>query len=324
MRCCDWIEEHDGGLRIVAVGHRVVHGGERYSEPVLVDAEVIASLSEFIPLAPLASAAQHRRDPQPSAKCCPTCRRSPASTPPSTAVSLRWRSNSRCRARITTAACAATAFTDCPTNTSPTPARHLDGGERRWPCHRRPSRQWRLDVRHAQSTQRSHDHGLHRPRGPDDGHPLRQHRPRRAALPDAISRLRRNRPRPTCSTASQACSEFPAFPRTWAVCSASSRPEAREAIDLFCYRAVREIGSLAAALGGVDALVFTGGIGEHAAPVREQICRGSAWLGIDFDAAANSAHARRISLPGSAVTVLVLPTDEEFVIARHTAQSLGL
>jgi acetate kinase len=102
----------------------------------------------------------------------------------------------------------------------------------------------------------------------------------------------------------------------------SSRPEAHEAIDLFCYRAIREIGSLAAALGGLDALVFTGGIGEHAAPIRDQICRGSSWLGIELDSAANSAPDRTITRPGSPVKVLVLPTDEEYVIARHTAAHL--
>jgi acetate kinase len=103
----------------------------------------------------------------------------------------------------------------------------------------------------------------------------------------------------------------------------SERPEAREAVDLFCYRIVREIGSLAAALGGLDALVFTGGIGEHAAPVREQVCRDCAWLGIDLDPAANAGNAMRISTADSAVDVLVLPTNEEWMIARHTADLIG-
>jgi len=101
---------------------------------------------------------------------------------------------------------------------------------------------------------------------------------------------------------------------------ASPAPEAREAIDLFCYRLVREIGALAAVLGGIDALVFTGGIGEHAAPIREQACRALAWLGLDFDAEANAARATVISRPGSRLTALVLPTNEEWIIARHTAQ----
>ena len=102
----------------------------------------------------------------------------------------------------------------------------------------------------------------------------------------------------------------------------SDKPEAREAVDLFCYRIVREIGSLAAALHGLDALVFTGGIGEHAAPVRERVCAALGWLGIEFDPAANARDAQRISWAGSAVDVLVLPTNEEWMIARHTAKLL--
>ncbi len=103
---------------------------------------------------------------------------------------------------------------------------------------------------------------------------------------------------------------------------ASDKPEAQEAVDLFCYRIVREIGSLAAAIGGLDALVFTGGIGEHAAPVRAQVCRELGWLGLDFDVAANAGAAERISTAGSQVAALVLPTNEEWMLARHTAQLL--
>ncbi|HNB89364.1 MAG TPA: acetate/propionate family kinase [Plasticicumulans sp.] len=98
---------------------------------------------------------------------------------------------------------------------------------------------------------------------------------------------------------------------------ASDVPEAKLAVDYFCYRIARELGSLAAALGGLDALVFTGGIGEHAAPVREQVCAQAAWLGIAFDPAANAADAPVITTASSRVTVAVVPTDEEGVIARH-------
>ncbi|MGH8850707.1 MAG: acetate/propionate family kinase, partial [Casimicrobiaceae bacterium] len=99
-----------------------------------------------------------------------------------------------------------------------------------------------------------------------------------------------------------------------------ARDDARSrfAIELFCYRARRELGSLAAALGGIDAIVFTGGIGEHAAAVREQICRDAAWLGIDLDAASNAAGGPRISREGSRASAWVIATDEESVIARHT------
>jgi acetate kinase len=100
---------------------------------------------------------------------------------------------------------------------------------------------------------------------------------------------------------------------------ASDSPDAAEALALFVQRVQRELGSLAAALGGLDALVFTGGIGEHAAPVRAAICNAAAWLGIVFDKNANHAHGGRISTDDSPVSVRVIATDEERVIARHTA-----
>ena len=105
---------------------------------------------------------------------------------------------------------------------------------------------------------------------------------------------------------------------------ASDAPEAKEAVDLFCYRIARELGSLAAAAGGLDALVFTGGIGEHAAAVREKVAALSAWMGIDIDATANARHATRIDTAASRVAVAVVPTNEERMIARYTAQTLGL
>jgi acetate kinase len=101
---------------------------------------------------------------------------------------------------------------------------------------------------------------------------------------------------------------------------ASPKPEAREAVDLFCYRLVREVGALAAAVGGIDALVFTGGIGEHAAVIRDFVCAALGWLGLDFDREANAANATTISRPGSRVAALVLPTNEEWMIARHAAE----
>jgi acetate kinase len=103
---------------------------------------------------------------------------------------------------------------------------------------------------------------------------------------------------------------------------ASTDPHAARAVDLFCYRITRELGSLAAALGGLDALVFTGGIGENAAPVRAQVIRGGAWLGLDLDQAANALHGPRITTAGSRIPAYVIATDEESMIARHTHDAL--
>ncbi|WP_227815766.1 acetate/propionate family kinase [Nitrogeniibacter aestuarii] len=95
-------------------------------------------------------------------------------------------------------------------------------------------------------------------------------------------------------------------------------PEAQEAIELFCYRISRELGSLAAAAGGADAIVFTGGIGEHAAAVRERVIAQAAWLGAKLDGTANLGHATRIEAGDSSVAIAVIPTNEERMIAQHT------
>jgi acetate kinase len=104
---------------------------------------------------------------------------------------------------------------------------------------------------------------------------------------------------------------------------ASDAPAARLAIDVFVYRACRELGSLAAALGGLDAIVFTAGVGENQPEIRARICHGARWLGVDLDSDANRAQRQRISLPRSAVAAYVIPTDEELVIARHVQRLLG-
>jgi len=98
----------------------------------------------------------------------------------------------------------------------------------------------------------------------------------------------------------------------------SSDPGAQCAINLFVYRIGRELGSLAAALGGLDALVFTAGIGEHATLIRERVCRDAKWLGIELDADANNSGVQRVSSQSSSVSVWTIPTNEELMIARHT------
>jgi len=104
---------------------------------------------------------------------------------------------------------------------------------------------------------------------------------------------------------------------------ASTDPNAKAAIDLFGYRIGRELGSLASALGGLDAIVFTAGIGEHSVSVRERVCRDAAWLGIEFDAAANASGGPRISTATSRTAAWVVPTNEELMIARHTETVLA-
>ena len=105
---------------------------------------------------------------------------------------------------------------------------------------------------------------------------------------------------------------------------ASSQSAARLAVDYFVYRCAKEIGALAAVLQGIDGLVFTAGIGENSPEIRERICKACGWLGVDLDAQANKIGAPRISTSDSEVSVWVIPTNEELMIARHTGLLLGL
>ena len=104
---------------------------------------------------------------------------------------------------------------------------------------------------------------------------------------------------------------------------ASPDPRAAEAVELFCYHIAKQLGALAATLGGLDALVFTAGIGEHSAPIRERVCRRAEWLGIRLDEAANAAGGPRITTEASPTSAWVIPTDEEKIIAIHTRNALG-
>jgi acetate kinase len=103
-----------------------------------------------------------------------------------------------------------------------------------------------------------------------------------------------------------------------------SEPLARLAVDYFVYRVAKEIGALTAVLGGIDALVFTAGIGENSPEIRQRICAASAWLGIEVDETANSKSLPKISNARSGPSVWVIPTNEELMIARHTGSLLGL
>src|SRR5574337_1920155 len=105
---------------------------------------------------------------------------------------------------------------------------------------------------------------------------------------------------------------------------ARSEPEAQLAVAYFVYRAAKEIGAMTAALGGIDGLVFTAGIGESSPDIRRRICEASSWLGVELDEQANTSRCPRISAPQSKIPVWVIPTNEELMIAKHTGSLLGL
>ncbi|MGG5818221.1 acetate/propionate family kinase [Falsiroseomonas sp. HW251] len=104
---------------------------------------------------------------------------------------------------------------------------------------------------------------------------------------------------------------------------ASDEPRARFAIEVFVHQVARNLASMAGAMGGLDGIVFTAGVGENAATIRAAVCRACAWMGVELDEAANAANAARISAEGSRVGVHVVPTDENLMIARHTRSLLG-
>jgi acetate kinase len=319
-----WIEGHNGGVKIVAVGHRVVHGGDRFSAPIRLDPAVIAALDEFIPLAPLHQphnldairtigellpdavqvacfdTAFHRGQPElaqlfavPRAITAAGVRR----------YGFHGLSYEYIADVLPTVLPGGAAEAD-----GRVVVAHLGNGASMCAMRHRKSVATTMGFTAIEGLMMGTRCG-----SVDPGVLLylMQYRGYDAA---ALNRLLYH------ESGLLGVSGISSDMRTLLN---STHPQAQEAIDLFCYRIVRELGSLVAAIGGLDTLVFTGGIGEHAAPVREQVCRASAWLGIDFDAAANASHANRISHVGSRVTVLVLPTNEEHIIARHTARLLA-
>ena len=273
-----------GGARVLGVGHRVVHGGATFAAPIVVTPEVLAELHRTDARWRRCISRTTWRRSRRSSNACRTCRRWPASTRAFIAASRRSPKLFRCRARSARQACSDTAFTACPTNTSRPSC----------PRSRRRSPSGRVIVAHlgsgaslcAMKNGKSVDSTLrlHGARWSLHGHEAGRRRSRRD--PAISFRVSGSPPRKSrrCSTRNQGCSASPASATTCAICSGASEPAARLAVDYFVYRAAKEIGALAAVLGGIDGLVFTAGIGENSAEIRQRICEASAWLGIELDA----------------------------------------
>lgn len=310
-----------GGRRIAAVGHRVVHGGERFSGPVLIDAEIVAEIERLVPLAPL-----H----QP--RCLEAIRAVTQAAP-----------------SVAQVACFDTAFhrTQPPVAQAfALPRRHTEEGIRRYGFHG-------LSYEYIASALPSAD-----PRAAA-GRTVVAHlgngasmcallEGRSVATTMGFSTLDGLVMGTRCGSIDpgillylieQHGMDAPALQRLLyeesgllGVSGESSdmrellahpSPAAAEAVDLFVYRIVRKLGSLAAALHGLDAVVFTGGIGEHAAPIRTRVCRDASWLGLELDEKANAHDGPCISKPGSRVSAWVIPTNEEAMIALHARRVLG-
>ena len=311
----EWVQAHGQG-RVIAVGHRVVHGGTDFTSPVRVTREVIARLEALVPLAPL-----HQ----------------PANIQAITAVASQ-------QPGLPQVACFDTAFhhgQPALAQAFALPRAISADGVRRYGFHG-------LSYEYVASVLPQHDARaaagrtivLHLGNGASmcallggrsvattmsftalDGLPMGT---RCGALdPGVLLYLLQARGFDGAALERLLYHEsgllgVSGISSDMRALLASPDQRAREAVALFCYRIGRELGSLAAALAGLDAIVFTAGIGEHAAPVRAAVCRDAAWLGVELDAAANAGGGARISTAGSRVAAWVIPTDEELMIARHT------
>ena len=316
----DFLKHQLANDRLVGVGHRVVHGGLEYTAPVRVEAETLKALERFIPLAPL-------HQPHNLSPISLLLERAP---------------------ELPQVACFDTSFH----RTNPAvaqrfalPAELHDAGVQRYGFHGLSyeyiaSEFPRLDARAASaktivlhlgngSSMCAMDAGrsMATTMGftPADGLPMGT---RCGAVdPGVILYLMDERKMDARAIerliySGSGLLGISGVSSDMRTLLASADPSARLAIDVYVYRIRRELGSLAAALGGLDAIVFTAGIGENAPAIRERVCRDAAWLGIELDAAANARGGPRISAPGSRVSAWVVRTNEELMIARHTQSVL--
>jgi acetate kinase len=309
------------GHRITAAGHRVVHGGLQFTQPVRVDADVLTALEAFVPLAPL-------HQPHNLAAIRAVAQRAP---------------------QLPQVACFDTSFhrTQPPVaQTFALPLRYTDEGVLRYGFHGLSYEYVsavlpRFDGRAAGGrTVVAHlgngasmcalrgDKSVASTMGftAVDGLPMGT---RCGALDPGVLLYLMDRYGLDARALEKLVYQESGLLGVSGISSdmrtllASPDPRAARAVDLFVYRIGRELGSLAAALGGLDALVFTGGIGENAAVLRARVCRDAAWLGLVLDEKANDAGGPCITRPGSRVSTWVIPTNEELMIAQHTKRLLA-
>lgn len=318
----DWLRVRYRGGRVVAVGHRVVHGGEKFTAPTIVTRENLDDLRQLIPLAPL-----HQ----------------PYNLAAIDAVYALLPD-------VPQVACFDTSFhrgQDRVAEVIPLPREICRGGVQRYGFHGLSYEyvasvlpqvapeiaNGRVIVAHLGSgaslcalrNGRSVDHSLGftaldglcmgtRPGALDPGVVLYLFQNLGLSAKDVEGILYKKSGLLGISGISNDMRDL----------LESGEPAAALAVDYFVYRATKEIGALAAVLGGIDGLVFTAGIGENSAEIRRRISKASAWLGIELDADANLARGPRISTRASRVSAWVIPTNEELMIARHTGALLGL
>jgi len=316
-----FLEDHLAGRRLIGVGHRVVHGGPEYTAPVRVCAETLKALERFIPLAPLHQ--PHNLSPMarllerapglPQVACFDT---SFHRTNPGVAqrfalpAELHDAGVQRYGFHGLSYEYVASEFPRVNANaaSAKTIVLHLGNG----------SSMCAMDAGRSVATTMGFT--------PADGLPMGT---RCGALdPGVILYLIDERKMDARAIERLLYNEsgllgVSGISSDMRALLATDAASAKLAVDLYVYRIGRELGSLAAALGGLDAIVFTGGVGENAVAIRERVCRDAAWLGVELDAAANARGVPRISVGWSRVSAWVVPTNEELMIARHTQRVLA-
>ena len=317
----DYLRERLGEHRLAAVGHRVVHGGSAYAAPVRLTAEIVRQLEQFIPLAPLHQPHNLKpirllldNQPQlPQVACFDTAfhRRQPEvaqafALPPAITDRgvLRYGFHGLSYEYIASVL----PEVDPRAASGRSVVLHLGNGASMCAIHGGRSVAGTMGFTAV------------------DGLPMGT---RSGNLDPGVVLYLMDELKMDARTIEKLLYQQSGLLGVSGVSSdmrtllASDEPRAKFAVELFVYRIGRELGSLAAALGGLDALVFTAGIGEHAAAIRERVCCAAAWLGVELDPAANAAGGPRLSTADSRVAAWVLPTNEELMIARHTRRLLN-
>jgi len=316
-----WAEEKLGGRRLAALGHRVVHGGMHHSQPVLVTPQLLAELEGLVPLAPLHEPhnlapikAALALDPDlPQVACFDTAYHRTAPEVEQ-AFALPYSLHQEGLRRYGFHGLSYEYIVSALPEVAPDIAAgrivvaHLGNG-----C---SACAMRAGVSVATTMGFTALDGL--PMGTrcgelDPGVVLHLIQQKGMAAEELVDLLYR---RSGMLGLSGISSDFREL-------LADDKPRARFAVEVFCYRVARHIASLAAALGGLDGIVFTAGVGENAAPVRGAICRACTWLGVELDEAANRQHAPRITTQSSRVAAYIIKTNENLVIARHTRALMG-